>query len=227
MDAMPRPRGDLALWPLPLLCALLPLLVAHLALWLSLRDGLIPACNPYLDGCVSISRAARHGLGNDLFKMVMLPTAALQVLCWLAATQWLRRGGAGTARLVPWVGLLSGLFLALYATFLGSEGAIYQVMRRYGITLYFAGTYTALLALLHPLERQVPRWPAYRPLLVVALGFMALGLSSIAVGYAVADPAQRDVWENVLEWQLGLWLTALFAVLAWAWWRQRLRVTLG
>lgn len=225
MDAMPRPRGGLPLWPLPLLCALLPLLVSHVALWLSLRYGLIPACNPYLDGCVSISRAARHGPGNDLFRMVMLPTAALQVLCWLAAAQWLR-GRAASARWLPWLGLVAGLFLALYATFLGSEGAVYQVLRRYGISLYFAATYLALLALLHGLERQSPRWPAYRPLLVVALGFMALGLSSIAVSYLVADAAQRDRWENVLEWHLGLWLTAMFAVLAWCWWREGLRVAL-
>lgn len=228
MDAMPRARGDLPLWPLPLLCALLPLVVSHVALWVSQRYGLIPACNPYLEGCVSISRAARHGPGNDLFRMVMLPTAALQVLCWLAAGQWLRRGHgrAVSARWLPWLGLVAGLFLALYATFLGSEGAVYQVLRRYGITLYFAATYLALLALLHGLERQSPRGPAYRPLLVVALGFMALGLASIAASYLVAEATQRDRWENVLEWHLGLWLTALFAVLAWCWRREGLRVAL-
>jgi len=37
-----------------------------------------PACNPYLEGCVSISRAARHGLPNHLFKALVLPAAALQ-----------------------------------------------------------------------------------------------------------------------------------------------------
>lgn len=225
MDAMPRPSGGLPLWPLPLLCALLPMLVSHVAWWLSLRHGLIPACNPYLDGCVSISRAARHGPGNDLFRMVMLPMAALQVLCWLAAALWLRRHAA-RVRWLPWLGLASGLFLALYATYLGSEGAIYQVMRRYGITMYFASTFLAWLTLLGGLSQQSPRPAGYRPSLVVALGYMLLGLAHLAIRFATTDAALRYRWENVLEWQLGLWLTAMFSLLAWAWWREEIRVSL-
>lgn len=214
------------LWPLPLLCAVLPFVITHLAWWLSAHQGLIPNCNPYVDGCVSISRAARHGLSNHLFRMVMLPAAMLQVLFWLATALWLRRIGAGPARLVPWLGLVAGAFLVLYATFLGSEGEIYQVLRRYGITVYFAATCLALLALLRALSRQSPREDAYRRLLLVALGFMAIGLASVAVSYTVGDGIRRDQWENILEWHLGLWLTALFAVLAWRWRRERLRVDL-
>lgn len=226
MNAPRPPLTTLALWPLPLLCALLPLVAAHLALWLSLRDGLVPACNPYLEGCVSISRAARHGLGNHLFRMVMLPTATLQGLCWLAAAHWLRDNGGGGARILPWLGLLAAVFLALYATFLGSDGAIYQVMRRYGITVYFASTFLAWLTLLFGLSRQSPRRPAYLPSLVVALGYMFLGLSHQAIRFATTDAALRYRWENVLEWQLGLWLTAMFSLLAWTWWREGIRVSL-
>lgn len=226
MGDSPRARPGLPLWPLPLLSALLPFVVTHLAWALSLQAGLIPGCNPYLDGCVSISRVARHGLGNDLFRMVMLPSATLQALCWLAAASWLGRDDPDGGRSLPWLGLLAAAFLALYTTFLGSEGATYQVLRRYGISMYFASTYLALLMLLRVLSRR-PRAPAYRPLLVVALGFMAMGLASVATSYAVTDAGLRDRWENRLEWQLGLWLTALFAVLAWQWWRERLRLRIG
>src|SRR5688572_32915846 len=96
---------SLPLWPLPLLAAVLPLLVTHLAWWLSVRDGLAPACNPYLDGCVSISRAARHGLGNDLSRMAMLPCAALQAPSWEHATARLRRDAPGAAPTLPWLGV--------------------------------------------------------------------------------------------------------------------------
>lgn len=226
MDTSRSPHDGLALWPLPLLCALLPLVAAHVALWLSLRDGLIPVCNPYLEGCVSISRAARHGLGNHVFRMVMLPTASLQALCWLAAAHWLRRSGSGTACILPWLGLLAAVFLTLYATFLGSDGAVYQVMRRYGITVYFASTFLAWLALLHGWSRQLPRSSSFRASLVVALGYMILGLSHLAIRFATTDAALRYRWENVLEWQLGLWLTAMFSLLAWTWWRESLRVSL-
>lgn len=226
MDAMNAPRPPLTtlpLWPLPLLCALLPFVAAHLAWWLSTGHGLVAACNPYIDGCVSISRAARHGLGNPLFRMMVLPAAALQALCWLAVTLWLRQHGD---RVVPWLGLVAGVFLALYATFLGGEGKVYELLRRYGIYLYFGSTYLALLFTLRALSGP-PRMPVYRPLLVVALGFMAVGLTSIGVSYAITDEALRDRWENVLEWHLGLWLTALFTTLAWHWWRERLRLWLG
>jgi hypothetical protein len=226
MATIPPARG-LPLWPLPLLCAALPFVAAHLAWWLSLADGLIPACNPYLDGCVSISRAARHGLGNHVFRMAMLPAATLQALCWLAAAGWLRRRWGVASHALPWLGLVAAAFLALYATFLGTEGEAYRLLRSYGVKLYFGASYLALLVLLRAMARagRPPgRVPGYGPLLGIALGMLAIGLASVAREYAVLDDAANDAWGNVLEWQLGLWLTAMFAVLAWRWWRDRVRL---
>lgn len=223
-DCRMNRAATLPLWPLPLLIAAIPVLAVHLAWGLSLRDGLVPACMPYLDGCISISRAARHGLGNDLFRMLMLPCAALQALFWLAVAHWLRRAGRDGGAMLPWLGLLAAVFLALYATYLGSEGAIYQTLRRYGVTVYFASTYVALLFSLRAL-RHAPVDAAARALLVVALGMLALGLASVAVSLSIEERALRYRLENVLEWQLGLWLTALFAVFAWRW--RRLRVGLS
>jgi hypothetical protein len=230
MATIPPARG-LPLWPLPLLCAALPFVAAHLAWWLSLADGLIPACNPYLDGCVSISRAARHGLGNHVFRMAMLPAATLQALCWLAAAGWLRRRWGVASHALPWLGLVAAAFLALYATFLGTEGEAYRLLRSYGVKLYFGASYLALLVLLRAMARAgrpQGRVPAgYGPLLGIALGMLAIGLASVAREYAVLDDAANDAWGNVLEWQLGLWLTAMFAVLAWRWWRDRVRIALA
>lgn len=219
-------RITLPLWPLPFLAALLPFAVSHLAWWLSVRDGLIPSCNPYWDGCVSISRAARYGLGNHLFRLVMLPCATIQALCWLAATVWLRRQWQVRVRVLPWLGLAAGVFLGLYATFLGSDGEIYQVLRRYGVYLYFGCSYIALMLVLHALSRQQPRPRAYAPLVAVAWGFLAIGVAAVALAYALAATPYGDRWENVLEWHVGLWLTAMFAALAWCWWRDGLRVAL-
>lgn len=230
MATSPHARG-MPLWPLPLLCAALPFVAAHLAWWLSLADGLIPACNPYLDGCVSISRAARHGLGTHVFRMAMLPAATLQVLCWLAAGAWLRRSIGLRPPTLPWLGLVAGAFLALYATFLGTEGDAYRLLRSYGVKLYFGASYLALLALLRAMARAPGRAsgsvPGYRPLLGIALGMLAIGLASVAREYVVLDEAANDAWGNVLEWHLGLWLTAMFALLAWRWWREDLRVALA
>jgi len=76
-------RPGVALWPLALVAGLLPAVAALLALALALQAGLVPACNPFVDGCVSISRAARHGLPNHVFRALVLPAAVLQALAWL------------------------------------------------------------------------------------------------------------------------------------------------
>lgn len=213
----------LPLWPLPLLCALIPLLAAHLAWWLSWRDGFVPDGVPYLDGSFSISRAARHGWGNDLFKLMMLPCAALQALCWLAFSRWLAHQGTQRAAALPWLGLLAAAFLALYATFLGSEGETYQLLRRYGVTVYFAATYLALLLAMRASSDSTQ--PELRAaLLTVALGMLALGLASVAASGTIEDPGLKDRWENLLEWHLGLWLTAMFLVISWAWRQARVQV---
>ena len=210
----------LPLWPLPLLCAVIPLLAVHLAWWLSWRDGHVPAGIPYLDGAFSISRAARHGWGNDLFTLLMLPCAALQALCWLAAACWLRALGSARGTPLPRLGLIAAAFLGLYATFLGTEGEVYQALRRYGVTVYFACTYLALLWLLRALG-PLPLRRLRGALLAVALGMLALGLASVAVSVGIDERALKDRWENILEWQLGVLLTAMFLAIAWGWRRAR------
>lgn len=226
MNRAPPPPSSLPLWPLPLLAAAMPLLAAHLAWWLSVQDGHIPACNPYLEGCTSISRAARHGLGNHLFRLAMLPCATLQALFWLAARHWLRREGADPGARLAWLGAVAAAFLAVYATFLGTEGEVYQVLRRYGVQMYFAGTFLALMLALRAMAHR-HREPLRRWLVGVALAMLLLGLANVIVGATVADPGLKDRLENILEWHLGLWLTAMFAVFARQWRREGLRVDLG
>ncbi|QDH69522.1 hypothetical protein [Marilutibacter alkalisoli] len=225
-SSAPAPAGGFPAWLLPALASLIPLVAAHLAWWLSMRDGLVPVCNPYVEGCVSISRAARHGLGNHLFRLAMLPCATLQVALWWVAAQWLQRRTGSPARLLPWLGLMAGVSLALYATFLGTEGDAYRMLRRYGVTVYFGATFLALMAMLRRLSRQWPDAPVCKPLQCIALGMLAMGVASVIASAVVGDPDARDRWENRLEWHLGLWLTAMFAVIAWHWWRERLRVVL-
>lgn len=220
-------RASLPLWPLALACALLPGIATYAAWWLSVHDGHIPFCIPYLEGCTSISRAARHGLGNHVFRAVMLPTAMLQILLWLGAWLWLRqahpRPGAGGS--LPLLGLAAGVFLILYGTFLGTEGDVYRLLRRYGVIVYFAATYIAQLVLQRAL-RGLPPHPGRGAMLAVCLGMLGLGLVSTAVSALVGDEGLKDRWENVLEWNLGVLLTAWFGLLAWRWRSAGLRLSL-
>src|SRR5690606_17617460 len=86
MRMTPVPQRPVALWPLPLSVAVLFTVAAHLALWLSIRDGWIEACVPYVEGCTSISRAARRGQGRPVVRLRWWPCAAPDgVAAWLVA----------------------------------------------------------------------------------------------------------------------------------------------
>lgn len=216
-----RPREGVPLWPLPLAIAALLVVAAHLAWWLSLRAGHVPACIPYLEGCTSISRAARHGLGNHVFRLLVLPCAALLALHWWASVRWLvlrdaARGGGWLLAL----GIAAAVALAVYATFLGSEGAGYRFMRRYGVVVYFGASYLAQLLFLR-MARAVDEPPPRLRTAMVATCFLMLlpGLGNVAASALVADPTLKDRIGNALEWQLGALLVAWYLLQARLWWR--------
>lgn len=219
---MPHPdRPPTPLWPLPLSIALLFLGAVHLAWWLSIQAGHIPACLPYWDGCVSISRAARHGLGNHLFRLAVLPCAMLHLLNWWLARAWLRepdsgRDPAGATLLM--LGASSALALAVYAAFLGTEGETYRFLRRYGVVVYFGCGYLAQLLFMRLAKRRGKLAPGIAAaMLAVCVAMLGLGLASVVTGLALADPALKDRWENAFEWQLGLLLVGWFVLLAILW----------
>lgn len=216
---MPRHSG-LALWWLPLACALVPVAAAHVALALSVRDGLVPDCVPYCDGCTSISRAGRHGLAAIVFKLLMLPCAVLQALHWVAARQWLALSHPDPAagRWLPPLGLVAGVALAVYVAFLGTDGEIYRWMRRYGTIGYFAATYLAQLLYLRGLAQlpQRPRAP-YLAMAAVCVAMLALGLASTGISAVATSGDDKDRLENLVEWHIGLLLCAWFLVQAGLW----------
>lgn len=207
-----------SLWLLPLAVAVIPFIVTHVAWWLSLAAGTIVACNPYLEGCTSISRAARYGVSNTLFQIVMVPMAAVHAAMWFAARRWLcaqhplaRRG----ASLVP-LGLIAASALAVYALALGTEGDLYRWMRRFGIIFYFAGTYLAQLVFLHCLgQLSAPPTIAQRGMSAIAWVLLLMGLASTVISNAVPDEVFKNQMENILEWHLGLLMTVWFVLMAW------------
>jgi hypothetical protein len=212
------------LWPIALLAGLLPLLATAIAFELSVRFGLIPACNPFFDGCVSISRAARHDLPNIVFRAVLIPAAVLQGACWVLCPAWLCSLGAAPERLpraLPALGVAAAAFLVLYATFLGTEGDAYRWMRRYGVVFYFGFTCIGMLVVAGAMQRLVrkrrgERWIT-NALLALCAALPLLGLVHVLVPLALPGPTVRDALQNVTEWWAGAIFTLFFLVLAWAW----------
>ena len=213
------------IWALPLIAGLAPALGIAAAYGLSIADGFVPSCNPFVDGCVSISRAARQGLANHVFRALLLPAAALQALTWLLCVVWLRRLGATGRSLawISWLGALAAVFVVLYGTFLGTEGVAYRWMRRYGIIVYFGCTYLCMLIAAAHIRTRVRshglRVPARLDVVLVALlaATLVMGLGNVFVAPVFGDPDLKNRVENVLEWYASLAFTLFFCALAWLW----------
>ena len=230
------PGSALRLWPLPLIAGLLPAAASLLALWLSVRLGLIPACNPFVEGCVSVSRAARHDLPNYLFRAAVLPAAALQAVTWLLVAHWLRDLATGrdarSLRALAPLGLIAGAALAVYGAFLGTEGPIYRWLRQYGTVVYFGFTCLCMLIAGGAIDRLARAGtlalPALltRALLLLFAALVALGLFNALAGLWL-DGGAKDRVENVTEWWGSLIFTLVFLALALIWRRCDLRLTLA
>jgi hypothetical protein len=222
----------LPLWPLALAAGLVPAAAALIALALALHEGLVPACNPFVEGCVSISRAARHGVANHVFRALVLPAAVLQALAWLVQARALAQAAGAdarrSARALAVLGVAAGIALVLYGSFLGTEGAVYRWLRRYGTVVYFGGTCLAMLVLGRALQRLQARSTLALPraheraLLVLFGAIVLLGLGNAFAG-AWADAELQDRVENATEWWGGLGLTLAFVVLTDLWRRWDLR----
>ncbi len=225
----PATARGLPLWPLALLAGLVPAVAALLALAISVQQQWVPGCNPFVDGCTSISRAARHGLANHVFRALMLPAATLQGLVWLLAAHWLQ-GELGPRRGLRWMavlGVLAAAALVLYATFLGTEGAAYRLLRQYGTVLYFGNTCLCMLLLGQAVQglQGLPRW-LVRSHVALACMLVALGVANAIVA-ALLSPDWKARTENVTEWWGALIFVLCFCALAAMWLRCGLRAVLS
>jgi hypothetical protein len=211
-----------------LLCWAVPTLAVFITYAISAATGQVPACFPFLEGCTSISGAARRDPSIHLFRAMMLPMASVMVAYWLVARTWLGQlGERGRSR--DWIaglGIVGALFLVLYVVFLGTDGRAYELMRRYGVTVYFA--FTALAQLL--LSARLRRLPA-----AAQLG-VGSGLIKTKVGFGAAMlllglvnvPAKNffPEWpvDNMAAWNFALLMHGYFGLTAIAWHHARLRV---
>ena len=204
---------------LPLVVAIAPIVGINIAYWIGVDHGNLPSCNPYLDGCTSISSTGRYPPGDRLFRAVMLPQAVLLALTWHFAVSWLKSvrpdSRAGTTVLT--FGLISALALIIYVSYLASNDPFYEIMRRYGIYLYFVGTVVAQIALTAAMDASRLR-RIMGALLVMPF---VLGLYNFIQKMVVENP---DNMENRIEWVVSLLMQLWFVGLYLAWRRSGFEV---
>ncbi len=185
-----------------LVVALLPIIAINLAYLVSLLFGVLPTCFPYLQGCTSISSVGRVNPSQWIFKPIMLVSAALIAWLYLAAGRRTQAPGARRDA-VAICGFIGACALLLYLVFLGTEGPVYRLLRRYGVSLYFGCIFLGQLLLARRLRLQLPDHPAPRWMIAIAALLLAMGLASIPISNFVAD---KDQIENVIEWNFALLL---------------------
>jgi hypothetical protein len=209
-----RLRLDALAW----LAALLPLVGANGAYMISASQELVPWCIPYIEGCTSVSRAARHGEANLFFKALMVPYCVVLPLFWWSAARWLRELAPArriTGPVLTGFGIVAGLAALLYAAALGVEGEFYQFMRRYGINLTFGFTLLAELVLASALANEPRVPPALRRWMVgLCLTMLLLGLASIPLQYFLST---RHPALNSIEWTYSVLMLAFFPLIGAAW----------
>lgn len=211
---------------LPLIVGALPIVTVFSCYWIAIDTAGLPSCNPFLDGCTSVSATGRHPPASYLFRATMLPQSILLAVYWLFSVAWLRslqRGsnpGAESGRTIGIIGVTGALFLILYVTFLGSEVPFYEFMRRYGVYLYFALNVVAQLILVYKIMPFARQWPGTRFLLVTRLQMLlawvpfALGILNLILK-AVLEESRPA--ENRIEWTFAVLMQVYFLISYFSW----------
>ena len=208
---------------LPLIAAVAPFVGVSASHAIAVHYDLVPSCIPYIEGCTSISATGRYEPASYLFRAVQMPLAVLHIGIWLLAVEWLKGMGHASRtahRLVLYSGLLGGISLIIYVTFLGTQQPFYEFMRRFGIYGYFLGAAIAQLALAIAVTRvhaTTTRFDTHRlgRILIWLASFpFALGILNLALRAVLDDP---DAWENRIEWIAALIMQLYFLYLWHAW----------
>lgn len=196
---------------------ILPLVAVTISYLMSATAELVPSCIPFIDGCTSISRAARRGDAIFVFRPAMIACAVLLVWYWRLVQIWLAQietVDGKTHRIMLVLGSVGALFLILYANFLGTEGEMYRFMRRYGIVFFFSFTPLAQLLLVKQLLRireQNPTLPISKAVVNCQFALCAtmlfFGLCSVALDIL---GLKTDAWANIIEWNFALCIFIYF-----------------
>ena len=117
-----------------LLVSIIPFIAIHLSFILSVQNEYLSLCNPYIDGCYSISRVARQPSSIIIFKVLMLVSALSLFFLWP------RLFKPKHNKILILIGRIGSLFLIAYIVALGEEGFLYELMRRFGVFIFYVFT---------------------------------------------------------------------------------------
>ena len=202
----------------------LPFLITNIVYIVSAYEGYIPWCFPYIDGCASISKAARNGSSLFIFRATMIGYGVLLIWFWIYVRQWLDQlygKRTAVANVILWLGVAGALSLMLYVDFLGTSGEFNRFMRRFGILIYFFCIPLAQILLLRQhyrilpsLKKDVIKLWYLRYQLIIILLMLIIGIVS---GAMEVMHIKTNESENIAEWNLALLMQLYFLVIVYLW----------
>ncbi len=209
---------------LALIITILPLLITNVVYLLSAYEGFIPWCIPYIDGCTTISEAARSGNSIFIFRATMIAYGVLLIWFWIYVRQWLDQLYGHTtniARIILWLGVVGAIFFIVYIDFLGTTGEVNHFMRQYGILIYFVCTPLAQILLFRQhynifssLQKVTVRSRVLQYQLFVIVLMLAIGIVSGALDVTHTKTYES---ENIVEWNLALLMQLYFLGIFFIW----------
>ncbi len=198
----------------------MPIIGVSVAYWQNVHSGVLPECQPLLEGCVSISAAGRYLPGSIPFRAVLLPHAAFLVILWVLACDWLKQltPSAHSARIILTSGIVGAIALVIYVAFLGTRQPFYEFMRHFGVYFYFFGTAIAQIVM----TISMPKSRLQTGMLWVVITPFVLGLINWAQNLWLGD---SDTIQNRIEWVSAVLMQVWFVLLFLAWRSSAIAIT--
>tara|TARA_B100000242_G_scaffold283538_1_gene245906 strand:- start:50 stop:667 length:618 start_codon:yes stop_codon:yes gene_type:complete len=187
-----------------LLISILPFVAIHLSLFLSFQDGFLISCNPYIEGCYSISKVARQPSSIIIFKVTLSISAFLLFFIW----EKIFKNDLYKNHI--FLGKLGSISLIIYILALGNDGLLYEFMRKFGVfifymnTLYLQWIYTFAQTKLLVLS-------TYRVFFLKILAYLQIMIFIFSLPFFLIIKNDGYI-ENIIEWWVSLTITIWFFI---------------
>ena len=185
------------------LVSLLPFIAIHLSLILSIQNDFLGFCYPYVDGCYSISRAARQPYSIIIFKILMITSAGFLFFLW----QRIFNKEKNKSPIL--IGKIGSLFLVIYVIALGNDGFVYEFMRRIGVFIFYIFTLTSQWIFTFQSIKRTKFSNSIN--LLKFTSFSQILLFILATPFFLIIKNDGSV-ENIFEWWITLFITIWFFV---------------
>ena len=187
-----------------LIVSIIPFIAIHLSFILSVQNEYLSLCNPYIDGCYSISRVARQPSSIIIFKVLMVISALFLFFLWPKLFK------PNYNKMLILIGRLGSLFLIAYIVALGEEGFFYEIMRRFGVFIFYI--FTLISQWVFTFNSQIRKKKFFlKNFLINIIVFLQFLAFLLAIPFFLFVNNYGYI-ENIIEWWITLLITLWFFI---------------